>query len=223
MLRRQIDDLNYACPGLKIFTDRCTGATMDRPGWQKLLNLCRRGLVKSIYFCDVSRMSRDKEEGFKTWMDLYDRGIDLFFLQTPHINTDVFRESLKRTQSLSLQSDDSITDILLSGISDALKKYMEALARKDIELAFEQAENERLFLSKRTSEGLQATRIIKGTLLGRPKGLKITTKKAKKCKKFLKKYNRKYGGQLNNTQCAILLDVARSSIVRYLHEMENKK
>ena len=51
------------------------------------------------------------------------------------------------------------------------------LARRQIQLAFEQAEKEVVDLSRRTSEGLQTAK-INGKHVGRPKGKPVITKKS---------------------------------------------
>ena len=46
----------------------------------------------TIVFDEVSRMSRNAEDGFKAYQDLFERGIILIFLKEPMLNTNVFKE-----------------------------------------------------------------------------------------------------------------------------------
>lgn len=66
---------------------------MDRPKWKKLLKLLKPGDI--IIFDSVSRMARDAEEGFEEYQKLYAMGVELIFLQEPHINTEVYRNALQ--------------------------------------------------------------------------------------------------------------------------------
>ena len=50
-----------------------------------------------------SRMSRDEIEGSKLYFELEEKGIDLIFLNEPHINTETYRKALK----LSLPKTDN--------------------------------------------------------------------------------------------------------------------
>ena len=50
----------------------------------------------TIVFDEVSRMSRNSEDGFQIYEELYKRGIDLIFLKEPHINTSVYRSALDK-------------------------------------------------------------------------------------------------------------------------------
>ena len=40
-------------------------------------------------------MSRDAEEGFTAYEELYHSGIDLVFLKEPHINTSVYKKAME--------------------------------------------------------------------------------------------------------------------------------
>ena len=42
-------------------------------------------------FDSVSRMSRDAEEGFQVYQDLYKKGIELIFLKEHHIDTMTYK------------------------------------------------------------------------------------------------------------------------------------
>ncbi|WP_462404573.1 recombinase family protein [Enterocloster bolteae] len=42
----------------------------------------------TIIFHSFSRMSRNAEEGFSLYEELFTKGVNLVFLKEPHINTD---------------------------------------------------------------------------------------------------------------------------------------
>ena len=65
-------------------------------------------------------MSRDAEEGFTAYEELYHRGIDLVFLKEPHINTSVYKKAMES----GIEMTGTTVDYILEGVN----KYMLALA-----------------------------------------------------------------------------------------------
>ena len=133
-LKRQIDNIGAAYPDIQerdYFTEKYTGTTADRPEWQKLLGRVQPG--DTIVFDEVSRMSRDAAEGAKQYEELYNKGVSLVFLKEPHINT----EAYKAAAAASIQkTGDEIADIYI----EATNKVLMLLAKRQIQLAFEQAQ-----------------------------------------------------------------------------------
>ena len=87
-LQRQITNILSQYPTAVIWKEHFTGTTQARPVWEKLIKTIEPG--STIIFDSVSRMSRNAEEGFKDYKSLYERGINLIFLNEPMINTAVF-------------------------------------------------------------------------------------------------------------------------------------
>ena len=87
-IERQIRNIHRRYPVAIIVEEVYTGRTLDRPKWRKLLKQLRPGDI--IIFDSVFRMARDAEEGFEEYQKLYAMGIELIFLQEPHINTEVY-------------------------------------------------------------------------------------------------------------------------------------
>ena len=115
-------------------------------------------------------MSRNAEDGFNTYEELYNRGINLVFLKEPHINTDTYKKSLTGLVSMT----NTNVDFILEGIN----KYLLALAKEQIRLAFEQAEKEVEDLHQRTKEGIETAKLA-GKQIGKSKGDTWETKKSK--------------------------------------------
>lgn len=95
---------------------------MDRPKWRKLLKQLKPGDI--IIFDSVSRMARDAEEGFEEYQKLYASGIELIFLQEPHINTEVYRRALQ----VCIPKTGTKVDVIL----EAVEKYLMLLAKEQI-------------------------------------------------------------------------------------------
>lgn len=215
-IERQIKNIKAQYPEAIIIQDEYTGTKMDRPAWSKLYPKLKKGDL--VVFDSVSRMSRDAEEGFKVYQDLYERGCDLVFLKEPHINTESYREALKGSVTVDVKSGDKDTDDLISGIMTALNKFMLAKVKADIKKAFDQAEKEVMDLRQRVKEGMAVAKennerlIIKyGSVekamedptwsdIGRSEGDKLHIKKAEPIKALIRKYSRDFDGTLSDTE-----------------------
>lgn len=110
-----------------------------------------------MVFDSVSRMSRNAEEGFSLYEDLYNKGIRLVFLKEHHIDTETYKKAL----SGSVAMTGTNVDFILKGINE----YLMALAKEQIKLAFEQSEKEVADLHQRTREGLVTAKLNIGKSL----------------------------------------------------------
>lgn len=162
-----------------ILKEAYTGTKIDRPQFNKLLKQIKTGDI--IVFDSVSRMSRDSDEGFKLYKELFDKGVELVFLKEQHINTETYKSAL--TNNIKLTGTD--VDEILKGVNTYLMK----LAEKQIKIAFEQAEKEVKDLQQRTKEGIETAR-INGKQIGNVKGTKLITKKSIEAKKDIIKYKK---------------------------------
>ena len=132
-IERQIRNIKDQYPDAIIVTDEYTGTKLDRPGWTKLYKTVKSG--DTIVFDEVSRMSRDADEGFAVYEDLYRRGVNLIFIKEPHINTETYKKAMES----GVQMTGTNVDYILEGIN----KYLLSLAKEQIKLAFQ---NEASFL-----------------------------------------------------------------------------
>ena len=207
-IERQIRTIKEQYPDAVIVTDKYTGKRMDRPGWQKLYKKVKPG--DTIVFDEVSRMSRDAEEGFEVYETLYNKKINLIFLKEPHINTETYRKALEAGVPMTGTNVDSI----LKGVNE----FLMSLAREQIQIAFNQAQNELEFNHQRTREGIETAR-LNGKQIGQVKGTKLTTKKSIKAKEIIKKHSRDFGGTLADTEVMKLIGCARGSYYKYKKEL----
>ena len=204
---RQIDNIKSLYPEAVIVEEAYTGTTLDRPKWSKLEKALKDG--DTVVFDEVSRMSRDAEEGFKLYKDLYDRGINLVFIKESTLNTDNFRN----TAQIALVGND-IADIYIEATNRALM----LLAEKQIKTAFETSEHEVDFLHKRTSEGVQRA-IAEGKQVGRVTGVKVATKKSVEAKKKIKEHSVDFDGTLKDADVMKLIGLARNTYYKYKREL----
>ena len=151
-------------------------------------------------------MSRNAEEGFALYKELYERDISLVFMKEPHINTDVFREAAKN--SVPLTGTD--VDYILEGIN----RYLLALAEKQIVIAFEQAQKEVDDLHQRTREGIETARRA-GKQIGRPGGKTYVTKKEQASLSVIKRLSRDFDGHNTDAEVMAITGLARNTYYQY--------
>ena len=159
-------------------------------------------------------MSRDAEDGFALYQDLYNKGINLVFLKEHHIDTDTYKSAL--TNQLAMTGDD--TDLILQGVN----AYLLRLAAKQIRLAFEQAQKEVDDLHDRTKEGIQTAK-LNGKQIGQKQGAKLNVKKAAPAKAAILQHSKDFGGTLDDKDCMKLAGVSRNTYFKYKRELKDEQ
>lgn len=208
-IERQIRNIKSSYPTATIIQEVFTRTSLNRKEWQKLYNKVKKG--DTIVFDSVSRMSGNAEEGFNAYQELYNRGVELVFLKEPHINTATYKKALENNVELTGTS----VDYILEGVN----KYLMALAKEQIILAFEQSEKEVMDLHQRTKEGIETAR-LNGKQIGQPKGAKLTTKKSLAAKEVILKHSKDFNGTLSDDDCIKLAGISRNSFYKYKKEIK---
>lgn len=220
-LQRQIANITKAFPNIdKFFSEKYTGTTTDRPQWKNLLKTVKAG--DTIVFDSVSRMSRDAAEGIRQYEELYNKGVSLVFLNEPHINTDAYKEAMQKAENIQT---DTTGDEIGNFAMEFVQKVMMILARKQITLAFEQAEKERNDIAERVKQGKAVTKMKRLADPENPaykynKGEKLETKKAQSAKEVILKHSRDFGGTLTDKECWTLAGISRNSYYKYKSELK---
>lgn len=209
--RQERNILGYE-PTAIIIKEVYTGRVVQsRPQWQKLYSKLKSG--DTVIFDSVSRMSRDASEGDELYMELFDKGVNLTFLKEPHISTETYRQALQNgVESVG----DDIADIFISATNEVLR----LLARRQIELAFEQSEKEVSDLRQRTREGIETAR-LNGKSIGGVQGRKLHTKKSESQKPLIIKYSRDFEGTLSDVECLKMLNISRNTYYRYKSQIRD--
>lgn len=217
--RRQIDNILAADGGIyagaRFYSDKFTGSTLDRPEWNKLRKLLQPG--DTVVFDSVSRLSRDAEGGAALYEELYQQGINLIFLNEPHCNTDCYRRAA--SESIPATGNE-IADIYV----EATNKVLMLLVRRQIAIAFEQAEKERLDLCSRVRDGMKAAReeaVRRGEVktYGLAAGTKLVTKKSVAAKEIIRKRSKDFDGTLDDAEVMKLCGIARNTYYRYKRQL----
>lgn len=208
-IERQIKNIKERYPESIIIKEIYTGTYTNRPAWKKLNKHLKPG--DTIIFDSVSRMSRDENEGFQTYQELYNKKIRLIFLKEPHINTDTYKKAI--TQEIPMTGKN--IDLILDGIN----KYLLAIAREQIKITFAQAEKEVNDLRQRTKEGIENAR-LNGKQIGHPKGTTFETQKSKKCKEIILKRSKNFNGELKDTEIMKITGIAPGTYYKYKKELK---
>ena len=214
---RQERNIKAKYPKAHISKEAYTGTKVEgRKELDKILKAVKPG--DTIVFDSVSRMSRNAVEGIALYEELYRKEVNLIFLKEPHINTSTYRESLQRQIDVTVNTGDKATDTFINTIIEALQRFQMDLAKKQIELAFEQAQKEVDNLHQRTSEGIQTAR-LNGKQIGQKPGAKLNVKKKAPAMEQIKKYSKDFDGTLKDVEVMQLVGLARNTYYKYKKEL----
>lgn len=213
---RQERNILEKFPNAHIIKEVYTGTKIEgRKEWNKLYKLVKQeaaaGKEITIIFDSVSRMSRNAEDGFQLYEELYNLGIGLVFLKEPHINTDTYKKAMQNQVALT----GSMVDSILKGINE----YLMLLAKEQIKIAFDQAQKEVQDLHQRTSEGLKTAK-LNGKQIGRIKGNKYTTKKELAAKEIILKNSKDFNGTNTDSEVIKIAGISRNSYYKYKAELK---
>lgn len=208
-IERQHRNILALYPNALIVDEVFTGTKIEgRKEWHKLLKKVNEGDI--IVFDSISRMSRNSEEGFMLYKELFEKGVELVFIKEKHINTETYKNAL----SNNIQLTGTNVDFILEGIN----KYLLSLAEEQIKIAFEQSEKEVKDLQQRTKEGIETAR-LNGKQIGQVKGTKLTTKKSIQAKQEILKYSKDFQGTLKDIEVMKLIGISRNSYYKYKKDL----
>lgn len=211
-IERQVRNILASYPAAHIVREVFTGTKIQsRKELDKLLKRIQPG--DTIIFDSVSRMSRNAAEGFELYQELYNKDVELVFLKEPHISTSTYKKALENNLEL--------TGTNLDFILDGVNKYLMALAKEQIRLAFEQAQKEVDDLHQRTREGIQTAR-LNGKQIGQRPGAKLRVKKEAPAKEVIRKHNKTFGGPLSNEETWKLAGISKMTFYKYLRELKEE-
>lgn len=120
----------------------------NRSEWNRLEKIIQSG--DTIVFKDITRFTREAENGYAKYMELMSKGTNLVFLDNPTLSTDYIKNLIVTAKNMNF---------LEKTISEMLVKVLLAA-----ELT--RAEQERLTISQRTRDGMAASPNKAGRKLG---------------------------------------------------------
>ena len=138
----------------------------NRKEWLKLERLLKSG--DTIVFKDISRFTRETENGYKKYMELMNNGINLIFLDNKTVCTDYIKQLLNIAEKQNIIAKMSIEHTI------KLLLYVE----------LDRVETERLTLINRIKGGIAASGKKQGRKQGVP--IKLTEELTADIKEYLK-------------------------------------
>ena len=111
----------------------------DRPQFKKLDKLLRAG--DTVVFKDLSRFTREAENGYKKYMEWLGRDINIVFIDNPTISSDYIRN-----MTSIAQEQDIVT-----------KTAMESVIKLLLIVELDRAEQQRRYISKAITDGIAAS------------------------------------------------------------------
>ena len=209
VMERQIVNIKAEYPNAIIFQEAFTGTKIEgRAEFSKLLKVVKENDI--IVFDSVSRMSRNADEGFELYQELYKKGVELIFLKESYINTSTYKQALNQNVALTGTN----VDIILNAVNE----YLMSVAKEQIKLAFNQAEKEVTDLQQRTKEGVARAK-ANGKQVGGVAGKRLTTKKSIEAKEQIIKYSKDFKGTLNDVDVMKIIGISRNSYYKYKKEL----
>lgn len=150
---------------LRNFKDDITGETFERKEWEELYNNLRSG--DTVVFKELSRFSRQTEQGIKKYIELMEKGINLVFIDNPTISTDY----IKQLGAVAEQQDLII------------KKSIQNVIELLLLVEFDRVQKEREIIVKRIKDGINASGNKQGRKVGQLD--KINDKLREDIKKYI--------------------------------------
>lgn len=123
------------------FRDDISGKSFEnRADWNRLENLLHPG--DTVIFKDITRFTREAENGYKKYMELLNRNINLVFIDNPTISTDY----IKTMMGIAQKQENRIAKKSLNDTIELL-----------ILVELDRAEREREIIVQRIRDGLKAS------------------------------------------------------------------
>ena len=121
----------------------------DRTEWKKLERLIREG--DTIVFKDISRFTREVDNGYSKYMELLNNGINLVFIDNPTVSTDYIRQLLNIAKNQNIVA----------------KTSLEGTIKLLLIVELDRVQQEREILIKRIKDGQAASNKKSGRPVGK--------------------------------------------------------
>lgn len=120
----------------------------DREQFKKLERLLLPG--DTVVFKDLSRFTREAENGYKKYMDWLNEGINIVFIDNPTVSSDYIKQMM-----ITAEQQDIVT-----------KTALESTIKLLLIVELDRAEKQRLYISKAISDGIAASNKKSGRITG---------------------------------------------------------
>ena len=186
-------------PERRIYRDDASGKSFERPAWEELEQDIQEG--DTVLFKDVYRFTRERDNGYKKYMELLDKGIELIFIDNPTLNT----EYIKSMQS---SADKMKKENIIGGMT------LEFVIRLLLVTELDRAEKEREITVKRITDGIKASSKKSGRKVGQFD--KMSPELEEDIKKFLSDRSIKQVDLMNK------YNISRNTLKKYIEYIAKK-
>ena len=136
----------------RIYKDDASGKSFNRKSWKELENDINTG--DTIVFKDLCRFTRERDNGYKKYIELLNKGINLIFLDNPTLNTD-YINSMQHTANKMKENS------IIGGMT------LEFVIKLLLVTELDRAEQERIITSKRIVDGIKSSNKKSGRPVGK--------------------------------------------------------
>lgn len=133
----------------RIYKDDASGKSFDRLAWQELEQDINSG--DTIVFKDITRFTREYENGYEKYMELFNKGVNMVFMDNPTISTDYIKAMIGIAQKQQ---------------NRIAKKSLEDTIELLILVELDRAEREREVIVQRINDGIRASNKKSGRKAG---------------------------------------------------------
>lgn len=130
------------------FEEEKSAKNFDRPQFQKLDKLLQAG--DTVVFKDISRFTREAENGYIKYMEWINRGINIVFIDNPTVSSDYIKQ-----MTATAQEQDIVTKTAMEGVIKLL-----------LIVELDRAEQQRRYISKAITDGIAASEKRNGRKTG---------------------------------------------------------
>lgn len=125
----EVNGLNYN--ERYIYKDDISGSTFNRPEWKELEGNLNPG--DTVVFKEISRFTRQAEEGYQKYMELMNNDINLVFIDNPTVSTSYIKQLMNiadKQQLVAKTALESTIKLLLIVELDRVQQEREIIAQR---------------------------------------------------------------------------------------------
>jgi len=134
-IARWCKENNVEIPEKRIYKDDASGKDFNRPLWKILEeDLSENPKGYTIVFKDICRFTREYENGYKKYMELLNKGVNLVFIDNPTICTSYIKQMMdvadKQSNRIAQKSLKDTIELLLLVELDRAEKEREITVQR---------------------------------------------------------------------------------------------
>ena len=198
-VERQIRNILSVFPDAEIHQEEHTGRKLyAHKEFDEIIKQVKPG--DTIVFDSINQMGYDADDSVVSYLDLFDKEINLVFLKEHHIDTNTYKSVLPSTIP--------ITETI----------YIKKLIEKQIRLTLKQSQKKTNDFRKQIAKGIETAR-QNGKQIGQKKGTTLHIKKKAPAKALIEKHSKDFRGTLPDGEVMKLIGLSRNTYYKYKKEL----